>query len=291
MNTRAALVGPLLALVACAGKVTDPPDAPADPYDNACPKSGGPMVEVPAPQGGAPFCIDATEVTNAAYATWLGTDPGPEFLPRQCTAGPWLYGLTMGDYRPQELERVGLPQHLHWPVSAALDDEPVVWVYWCDAAAFCAGNGKRLCGRVGGGNIPLAGDFYPELTPDLGDPSVSEFVYAATRGGTQTFVYGDQHESGSCWPENGGFAASGVVTLHAVHSKPRCEGGYPGIFDLQGNAAELLDACNLTAGDDHGGGPTCAAAPGRWTVDGDVGVLFTYTTASVGFRCCADPVP
>jgi formylglycine-generating enzyme required for sulfatase activity len=281
----------MLAVTACDGNVTDPPDSLVDPYDNACPKSGGSMVEVPAPPGGAPFCLDATEVTNAAYATWLATGPGPELLPPECAAGPWLYGLTMGDYRPQEQGRADNPQVLHWPVSPDLDDAPVVWVYWCDAAAFCAGNGKRLCGRIGGGNIALAGNSSPAETPDLGDPSISEFVYAATRGGTRTFVYGDQHEPGACWPENGGSASSGVVTLHSVHSKPGCEGGYAGLFDLEGNAAELLDACNLTAGDGDFGGPTCAAAAGRWTVDGDVGVLFTYPTASVGFRCCADPQP
>jgi formylglycine-generating enzyme required for sulfatase activity len=288
MNARAALLPPLLVLAACAGKVTDPPDVPADPYDNTCPKSGGPMVEVPAPPGGAPFCIDATEVTNGAYGAWLATDPGPDLLPSECMAGNWLDGVQMGDYRPQDLAREGFPQQLHWPVSADLELYPVVWVYWCDAAAFCAGNGKRLCGRIGGGNIPLAGNSDPALTPDLGDPMVDEFVYAATKAGTQEFVYGDAHDPGACWPELGGLSSSGVATLHPVHSKPKCEGGYPGIFDLEGNAAELLDACNLTAGDSHGGGPTCAAAGGRW-VDGDLGVRFTQTVDYVGFRCCADP--
>jgi formylglycine-generating enzyme required for sulfatase activity len=275
MNARAALLASLLVLAACAGKVTDPPDALVDPYDNACPKGGGPMVEVPAPPGGAPFCIDATEVTNAAYAAWLATNPGLDLMPSECHAGPWLGRVVLDDYRPEEF---GVENTLHWPVASDHDDYPVVWVTWCDAAAFCAGNGKRLCGRMGGEAISVGQNQLPELAPQISDPTASEFLYAGTRGGAQTFVYGDERDPGACWS----------FGVHPVGTKPTCEGGYAGIFDLDGNAAEYVNACNLTYEDSNFEGVDCVAE-GVWLPAAASGVQFTVTSASVGFRCCADP--
>ena len=35
-----------------------------------------------------------------------------------------------------------------WPPAPTQANHPVVWVDWCDAFAYCAGAGKRLCGPL-----------------------------------------------------------------------------------------------------------------------------------------------
>jgi hypothetical protein len=73
-----------------------------------------------------------------------------------------------------------------------------------------------------------------------------------------------------------------------------CQGGYPGVFDLVGNAAELLDACSIQNPDVFGdihviSFPGCVLAGGA----DETGVTEAWlpkliTDSNTGFRCCAD---
>lgn len=70
------------------------------------------------------FCIDATEVTNAAYDAFAAVFASPVDPPPECA---WK------------------TTHVRDKSSSAVDDHPVAGVDWCDAEAFCRHTGKRLC--------------------------------------------------------------------------------------------------------------------------------------------------
>src|SRR5262249_20215926 len=53
------------------------------PPCQACP---GGMVSVPVPGGMTRYCIDSTEVTPAAYAAFLATNPSTMTLPASCSS-------------------------------------------------------------------------------------------------------------------------------------------------------------------------------------------------------------
>ena len=108
-------------------------DADAGPI---CPGTGGPTgVRV------GSYCIDSTEVTNDQYLAYLKERKGDTSgQPPQC-------GWNTGTYALQPLDP--------WPVPVGQEQFAVVGVDWCDAFAFCAYYGKRLCGRIGGGSITI----------------------------------------------------------------------------------------------------------------------------------------
>jgi hypothetical protein len=120
----------------------------------------------------------------------------------------------------------------------------------------------------------------------------TEMCVAWTRDGTQQFVYGDVGEVGRC--------VDGLPTADAtiaVDAETKCEGGYPGIFHLQGNALEWEAGCRwLTLGE--------GLISAYCAVRGEAleGCLFREGifgngegpndwSGIVGFRCCADPLP
>ena len=112
-------------------------DQPVDPgHDDPCGKGlKGPwMVPMILPTGGS-FCADSTEVTRWQYAAFLAARYPLSEQPLHCAWNdsyvPWYW---------QEQTR---------------DDLPAVSMDWCDARAYCAWAGKRLCGRVGGGTVSL----------------------------------------------------------------------------------------------------------------------------------------
>ena len=82
------------------------------------------------------YCIDQTEVTNGQYIAFLEAkvDAGPD-------AGQPAVCSWNGSFVPSDL----------WPSPQGAGTYPVRHVDWCDAYAFCAWAGKRLCGQMGGG--------------------------------------------------------------------------------------------------------------------------------------------
>ena len=60
---------------------------------------------------------------------------------------------------------------------------------WCDAAAYCAWAGKRLCGAIGGGQTPEKA---------VSDPLADEWLYVCTNGGKTKYPYGDTEDKTKC---------------------------------------------------------------------------------------------
>jgi formylglycine-generating enzyme required for sulfatase activity len=149
------------------------------------------------------------------------------------------------------------------PLGQNGDTTPVTNVNWCDAYAYCVWAGKHLCGTPRG-----------------------EWLAACSHEGQHVYPYGDTFDPTACNVQNRLGAAA------PVGSNPRCVGGYPGIFDMAGNAAEWEDACD-DAGVDIKGAPDvpCNVRGGAWDEDPracDYAAPMPRSTraADVGFRCC-----
>lgn len=222
-----------------------------------CPTTlgGVPLVKVQ----NADYCVDATETTNEQYASFLSAGPGK--LPAGCN---WK-----SDFTPAGA----------WPAAEADAKKPVVYVDWCDAAAYCGSIGKRLCGRVGGGAAA------PAMATN---PDASEWFDACSKGGALEYPYGDTYRGATC---NGhDYGTSGVVD---VGSAKECTGGFQGIYDMSGNAWEWEDACDGSSGEMD----MCLARGGAYNNSEQfLGCAAAASLArdaaplDVGIRCCADAI-
>jgi formylglycine-generating enzyme required for sulfatase activity len=212
------------------------------------------------------FCIDSTEVTNAQYLEFLQTNPS---LATQTSVCSWnmSYTPTSG-----------------WPFAAGQEQHPVVYVDWCDAAAYCAWAGKRLCGRIGGGSAAYT---------DYANAMTIEQYHACTGGGARTYPYGNTYDPRACNGPDYDPQNPGTIP---VGSLPTCTGGFPGIFDLSGNVAQWQDLCNGTTGPNDicrqgaAGYLSFASLPGETlgacNLDDSDPRQATYP--DLGFRCCSD---
>lgn len=198
----------------------------------SCPpsKAGPALVPVPATP---PFCIDATEVTNGQYDAWQTrslTD-----LPAGCAG---IVSLRA--------------------VPADPSDQPASFPSWCEAYAFCAFAGKRLC-------------------------TESELRFACTGGGRQRYPYGDAFDASAC-----NVAEQASTGTWAAGSHPSCEGTIPGVFDLVGNTDEWTATCALPpdAGD---ASTTCSVFGGYYKTTGAACAApgLQNRDSNAGFRCCA----
>jgi sulfatase modifying factor 1 len=234
-----------------------------------CPSGRGPsMVRITASVG--TFCIDTTEVTNTHWAAFLA-DKGND------TSGQPAFCSWNTTYVPTSSSN---PSATVWPAPSAKAPHPVVYVDWCDALAYCAWAGKRLCGRIGGGAAPFA---------DTGSTS-NQWVNACTRGGARAFPYGTTYQPAVCNDKPRGLGAT--VAAGAI---AECTGGYDGIFDMSGNVEEWEDSCNGTSG----AADVCHRRGGSFD-DGITGNGYrcdtpfnpeqvrSRTDVDVGVRCCAD---
>jgi formylglycine-generating enzyme required for sulfatase activity len=158
---------------------------------------------------------------------------------------------------------------------------PVVNVDWCDAYAYCAAAGKRLCGRVGGGAAGYA---------KFDDPAHSEWMAACSNGGATKYPYGAAYGGGIC---------NGKDFTHPNHPLPAaaaasCHGAaapYSAVFDMSGNVAEWEDACSGASGASdmcraRGGSFKSGASALRCNADAALGRA--SADDATGFRCCSD---
>jgi formylglycine-generating enzyme required for sulfatase activity len=205
------------------------------------------------------LCVDTTEVTIDQYTQFLAAKAGDTSGQRDdCTWNtsyvPWS-----------------------WP-STSPGDHPVTGVDQCDAVAYCAWAGKRLCGAIDGGVLG---------TGDVGNARASQWYFACSHNddGLHAFPYGNTYDAAAC---RGNSPDAGTV---AAGSLPGCTGGFPGLMDMSGNVWEWDDACDgpeagsycIVRGGSFGETPDqlqCASAVwlyvGRGAGYGDI-----------GFRCCA----
>ena len=147
------------------------------------------------------------------------------------------------------------------------DTWPMTRVDWCDALAYCTWADKHLCGTIGGGPIAVA---------DLFVSSKSQWYQACGGGGF------DVNSNPKC------NSSGGTNDMAAVATFPGCEGYYPGLFDMEGNAFEWVDSCDST---DAGATDTCHLAGGSYlnntsdcaAVDDEPRNESAYP---FGFRCC-----
>ena len=235
------------------GYDTTPCKAPTPTCDaGACGVRGPKLIPIGSP---VKSYIDETEVTNAHYNAFLATSPINTSAPPYCATNATFGTPVMGK-----------------------DAQPVVKVDWCDAQAFCAWSGKRLCGAIGGGPVAFS---------DIADDTKDQWQLACTGPQKTTYPYGNAPVSSAC---NGPSTAGPVNAGQFVN----CEGGYPGVFDLSGNVAEWEDGCTAQSGPDD----ICPARGGSYAspIADDLKCASQITRVrsdakndNVGFRCCADP--
>ncbi len=212
------------------------------------------------------FCIDVVEVSNAKYADFLTTHAAASSV--QPAACSWNTDFT--------------PATNSWPLPVGQANKPVTWVDWCDAHAYCTAQGKHLCGKIGGGaNDPGA----------FTSATHSQWFAACSHDadGLHAFPYGNDFSPTAC---NGGATDDGGAPLTNVGSMAGCVGGFPGIFDLSGNAREWEDSCTPGATPDldqcrvRGGGSDELITLVR--CDADLSRDRNGPSAHTGFRCCSN---
>lgn len=277
----AALVGVMLSLAAGCEPTADGGAAPPDA--TPCPEGlpGPPMIPALVPPQGS-YCIDATEVTQDHYAAFLAdVAAAPPDQPAFCQWNEDLApAAAAGDCGPDAYD------------PETRGDRPAVCVDWCDAAAYCAWAGKRLCGRIGGGGLQNNNSEPWSFTH-------SQWYNACSDSGLFKYPYGDTYRPEVCnspdaqWgrtiPATADPAASGC---HGIYDP------YDGLFDMVGNVAEWEDGCTATSGNSdfcyvRGGayqlyGTSDNPSDQGACLGGIVGFERRDRQPFVGFRCCLD---
>jgi hypothetical protein len=219
------------------------------------------MLDVPI-QGGGVYCIDETEVTYAAYNVFYSANPNTANQPTWCS---WNLNWTpTGD----------------WPYVSQNGTEPVRYVNWCQALAYCSYAQKRLCGKIGGGSVVQSAfaDFHQD-----------QWYNACTSEGVNPYPYGMAYEATVC---NGADAA--LMGPQSFQELMNCEGGTPNLLEMSGNVAEWEDSCSAMSG----ASDTCAVRGGSFKdsalglrcdsgqTSGPIAQPRDYAGQDVGIRCC-----
>ena len=207
---------------------------------------------VPLPSG---FGIDATEVTRGQYAAWLATSP--------TTTGQQTSCILNNSFVPDAtcMAKASVCQ------GAACTTHPQPCIDMCDAAAYCAALGRRLCADA-----------------DWTDACSANGAYTRPPGGGV----------GAALAVCNDYTAGASTTVPAA-SKQGCQlpadSGFAGVFDMIGNLEEWADNCLNNS--DSGFADICkprglpygqgAAAP--------ICSQSTYAERgafrdTLGFRCC-----
>jgi formylglycine-generating enzyme len=252
-------------------------------------KPGPPMVRVPAPDG-TTYCIDTTEVTMAHYAAFLA-EKKDDLSGQRAICQTNTSFVPPGD---SDNSLISCPDGYFQPEKRA--NWPMGCVDFCDADAYCAWAGKRLCGHLGGGPLTAEASI---------DPQQSEWVNACTQGGKTKLPYGDTFEDGRCIDRTrvpDGAGSEGLAVLaDPQKNAPECRGTEPPFDQIYSMSVGMNEWDDSVVGDTpnvatagiRGGGfgdssknvvpPSCAESDGEQAR--------TYLAAvgtDIGFRCCGD---
>jgi formylglycine-generating enzyme required for sulfatase activity len=196
------------------------------------------------------FHVDGTEVTVEHYARFL---------------------LAKGDDTSGQSPECAWNDSFEPSVQTAAPKQPVTHVDFCDAVAYCAWADKRLCGKIGGGTLAFS---------ELASPTKSQWFAACGGAKGQLYPYGSTLTPNAC---NSSSMSVAVVASHAG-----CEGFASGVFDMVGNVAEWVDACDASNGAVDG----CETIGGSYLDAGTCSLSSLKhrdeQLPSVGFRCCSN---
>ena len=230
------------------------------------------------------FCIDQTEVTRGQYREFL------EYLdtavPQQESYCGWNGSLipTCGGWGTAGAGAAGGGAGAGAAAGAggaeaegeADKDLPVACVDWCDALAFCAWAGKRLCNEASDGSAEtLESEWYAACTSD----ATNQYPYS----GTFSWYACLGSEYGASCPDS--CPPFPVGTLNGCVTSAE-------VYDLSGNVAEWVDYCNR----DQNEADICNVRGGSYLSTSDDLACRSLTRlrrdtqlSTLGFRCCASP--
>jgi formylglycine-generating enzyme len=160
---------------------------------------------------------------------------------------------------------------------ADLADYPVTCVNWCQANAYCAWAGKRLCSGIGG-------------AVEDGAVGTSEWIAACSKNGLRDYPYGNVYDPAACRVETLGDAG-----VSPVGSFPKCDGGFDGIMDMSGNAFEWTTHCDLSDAASHGSNSVSRGGSGfevggsnnDFKCTASISIAIDNQARDIGLRCCA----
>ena len=210
------------------------------------------------------YCIDSTEVTNAQYEEFVNANVSPSSQTADCGSN------------------TSFVPSASWPPATDEFNQPVIYVDWCDAVAYCSAAGKRLCGQVGGGALP---------TGDFADPAQSQWMAACSADGAHAYPYGGAYNENACNGADYGQPDQLLPTQAAVG----CRGTaapYSDVYDLSGNVHEWEDSCS----GENGATDTCRRRGGSYkskdtalSCDANDQVATRGGADGLtGFRCCSN---
>lgn len=257
----------LLSVVACGG--SEEGNASDVPGPRCGPKHGSTMTEVTLPSGRT-FCIDDREVTQAEYAGFLGAKAAwhPAKEPAVCAAWSRQPFMSTQDDVPSDC-----PLGAYDPEKKA--DRPMVCASWCDANAYCAWAGKRLCGRTDG--QPLVPSPWDDPKSEQArSPQVSEWAFACSSGGKYPSTTGATTAQGCPGPD---------VDLKAPTDCHSPDQAFATIAYMNGGAGEWIGDLYE---DPNNGGFTAFLVPLEWASCSALYITGPGATPTTGIRCCRD---
>jgi formylglycine-generating enzyme required for sulfatase activity len=246
----------------------------ADAGDDGGPIQG-PLPPVHVKLGNIDVMMDATEVTAAQYLRFVKAYAAHPVTPTgdRCT---WNTVVEPNKAPPNNDAGIGTNAACSaydlQATATAEPDSPVRCVDWCDAFTYCQWAGGWLC---------------------HGDESgmyAREWRTACEGGVGKAYPYGNTYQAGAC--------VNAPATKPAdVHSKPACEGGVTGLFDMSGNVGEWLDCgCEYDNQDPTktsafvGGGTFLDMASDLSCTASRMESLTSFHP-EIGMRCCYQTVP